>query len=247
MDRALYVGLTGAIQTLRAQTANNNNLANANTTGFRAQLIAAAPVGVNGPGLDSRVNSEVFDVGWDSSPGVIEQTGRDLDIAVPNSNQWLAVQGSDGNESYTRAGNLQVNTLGQLLTASGQPVLSDSGPITLPPYTSVHIANDGTISVVPQGSAPNALTTVARIRVVDAQPDQLQRSADGLLRAKPGVVLNSAAGNTLATGSLETSNVNLASTLVTMLQLSRNFELQSKVLHAADENANQAAGLVRLS
>jgi len=120
VDRALYVGMSGAMQTLLAQTANSNNLANASTTGFRAQLVDAQSVAVGGAGLPSRVNAQLLDQGWDASPGAVTQTGRDLDVSLKDGD-WLAVQASDGNEAYTRAGNLSVDANGQLLTGSGQP------------------------------------------------------------------------------------------------------------------------------
>jgi flagellar basal-body rod protein FlgF len=245
MDRALYVGMTGAIQTLRAQTANSNNLANANTTGFRAELIDTTSVPVAGQGLPSRVNAQLIDQGWDSTLGNIEQTGRDLDVSL-RPGTWLAVQGPDGSEMYTRAGDLQVNVNGQLMTGAGQPVLGDSGPISVPPYSQIHIGADGTISIVPLGAQPNAQSTVGRLKVVEASPDQLLRDESGLMRPASGVTLNAAAGKVVASGSLEGSNVNLAGSMVTMIALARQFDLQTKVMKTAEDNANAASTLTQM-
>ena len=246
MDRALYVGMSGAMQTLLAQTANSNNLANASTTGFRAQLVDAQSVAVGGVGLPSRVNAQLLDQGWDASPGAVTQTGKDLDISLKDGD-WLAVQASDGSEAYTRAGNLSVDAYGQLMTGSGQPVLGDNGPISVPPYSSIKIGADGTISIVPAGQSPNTVATVGRLRVVQAGPTQLGRGEDGLMRAVSGVSLDSASGETVAAGSLEGSNVDLATTMVTMIQLARQFDLQTKLMKTAEDNSSAASSLVRMS
>lgn len=246
MDRALYVGMSGAIATLRAQTANSHKLANAGTVGFRAELAAAAAVNVDGPGFQSRVNSRLGDNGWDDAQGAIMQTGNETDIALKEDN-WLAVQAPDGSEAYTRAGDLRIDANGQLRTANGLAVLGDGGPIVLPPSSSVSIGNDGTLSTVPLGQSAATQITAGRLKVVTGNQSSLDRGVDGLMRAKPGVTLNPAAGNVLTSGVLEGSNVNLAGAMVNMIQLARQFELQSKVMRAAEDNAQAATSLTRLA
>lgn len=246
MDRALYVSMSGATQTLLAQAANSNNLANASTTGFRAQLIDAQSVAVTGAGLPSRVNAQLQDQGWDSTPGAVTQTGRDLDVALQQGD-WLAVQASDGSEAYTRAGNLRVDAYGQLLTGSGQPVLGDNGPISVPPYSTIKVGADGTLSIVPAGQNPNTVATVGRLRVVQATSTQLLRGTDGLMRAAPGVTLDPASGETLVSGALEGSNVDLATTMVTMIQLARQFDLQTKLMKTAEDNSSASASLLQMT
>lgn len=245
MDRALYVGMSGAMQTLRAQAANSNNLANANTNGFRAQLLDAQSQQVAGPGLPSRVNAQLLDNGWDSTTGAINQTGRDLDVAM-RPGQWLAVQASDGSEAYTRGGDLHVDAYGQLLTAGGQPVLGDNGPISVPQYSSISIGADGSISIVPAGQGPGTSSTVGRLRVVQATPEQLGRGSDGLMRAQPGVDLRPSAGETVIPGALESSNVNLAATMVNMIELARQFDLQTRLMKSVQDNASAASSLVKM-
>lgn len=246
MDRALYVAMSGATQTMRAQTANNNNIANASTTGFRAELIALDPVAVQGAGMPTRVNAEATTSGWDSSTGSIQTTGNPLDVALQQDN-WLAVQAPDGSTAYTRAGNLRVNALGQMSTASGHAVMGDGGPVSVPPNSSITIGSDGTISMVPLGQGPQTQATVGRLKVVQAAPDQLVRGDDGLMRAKPGVSLQDAPGNVLTSGALESSNVDLASALVNMIQLSRQFEMQVKMMKTVEDNATSASSLVRMN
>lgn len=246
MDKALYVAMTGAMQTLRAQASVNHNLANASTTGFRAELAASEAAVIPGQGLPTRVNAVLEDQGFDPSQGAIQNTGRTLDVAVRAPNAWIAVQGADGNEAYTRAGDLTVDANGQLRNGAGHPVLGDGGPISIPPSGQITVGEDGTVSIVPQGQSPSTQATVGRIRVVTVDPKNLTRGNDGLMRARPGVDVTPVAGNSLATGALESSNVNLADTLVNMIQLARQFELQVKLMHTTDDNAQSSASLLRM-
>lgn len=245
MDRALYVAMTGASHLMRAQTTNSHNLANAATTGFRAELEGARSLPVEGGVYASRVNAILEDRGWDPSAGHLQTTGRALDVAL-RGDGFMAVQAPDGTEAYTRNGSLRLTPEGLLTTSSGQPLLGDAGPIAVPPADSLTIGDDGTISIVPAGQDANTLSVVGRIRVVDAQPRQLQRGADGLMRAAPGADLLDKAGATLIPGTLESSNVNTAEAMVNMIELSRQFELQVKIIKAAEENSQQAASLSRL-
>lgn len=246
MDRALYIAASGAAETLRQQAVNTNNIANASTTGFRAELLSSQAVAVQGPGLPTRVNAVAADLGWDASGGAIEQTGRDLDVAM-RPEAWLAVQASDGSEAYTKAGNLQVDASGQLRTASGQLVLGDGGPISLPPSSQISIGGDGTVTVQPQGQSAATLSAVGRLKLVSAKPEQLQRGRDGLMRSKPGITLDPASGQALTSGALEASNVNLPQALVQMISLARQFEAQTKMMKATEDNAAAAATIARLS
>jgi len=132
-----------------------------------------------------------------------------------------------------------------LMTANNMPVLSDSGPITVPSYTSINIGNDGTISIVPAGQSPSTQVTVGRLKVVQAQPSDLQRGVDGLMHA--GVALGATSGNCVTSGALESSNVNLTDAMVNMIQLARQFELQTKLMQAADQNASASTSLVRMN
>jgi flagellar basal-body rod protein FlgF len=245
MDRMLYVAMTGAKETMRAQTVNNHNIANVSTTGFRADLAAFQSRAVDGSGYASRVYATNGTVGWDNTSGAVLSTGRDLDIAI-NGAGWLAVQGADGKEAYTRAGDLQVDPTGQLVTATGRAVLGDGGPINIPPYTSIFFARDGSISVVAQGQTPDATATVGRLKLVNPPDAQLERGEDGLFRMKDGSVAPSDANVQIGAGVLESSNVNTAEAMVNMIELARQFEMQVKAIRAAEENGAAAAQLMRL-
>jgi len=245
MDRMLYVAMTGAAETLRAQTVNNHNLANVSTTGFRADLAAFQSRAVDGTGFASRVYATNGTVGWDKTSGALLSTGRDLDIAV-NGQGWIAVQGPDGKEAYTRAGNLQVDATGNLLTATGEPVLGDGGPINIPPYSSIFFARDGSISIVAQGQAPDTTATVDRIKLVNPADADIQRSDDGLFRMKNGSAAEPDANVQISSGTLESSNVNTAEAMVNMIELSRQFEMQVKAIRTAEDNAAAASQLMKV-
>ncbi len=243
MDKLLYVAMSGAKETLRAQAANSHNLANANTTGFKADLSAFQSRAVTGPGFASRVYATDASVGWDSSVGSQITTGNPLDVAIQGQG-FIAVQDSQGNEAYTRSGDLHVEPSGQLLNSAGLQVLGDNGPITVPPFTSVSVAPNGTISVVPLGQTPNTISNVGRIKLVKPPSDTVSRGADGLFRTNNGQPAEADATTTVASGVLEGSNVDLAGSMVNMIELSRNFDLQIKALHAAEDTGTASAKLL---
>jgi len=245
MDRMLYVAMTGAKETLSAQAVNNHNLANASTTGFRAELSAFQSRAVDGSGYASRVYATNASTGWNNQSGALLSTGRDLDVAI-NGDGWIAVQAPDGTEAYTRAGDLQVDPNGQLTTGTGHPVLGDGGPITVPPYTSIFFARDGSISVVAQGQTPDTTATVDRIKLVKPPDEAIERGNDGLFRMKDGTQAESDASVQLGSGTLESSNVNTADAMVTMIELARHFEMQVKAIRQAEDNGAAAARIMRL-
>jgi flagellar basal-body rod protein FlgF len=244
MDRLVYIAMSGAKEILRAQAANNHNLANANTTGFKADLSAFQAENVVGAGLPSRAYAIDGSVGFDASNGGLTQTGRDLDVAIAGPG-WIAVQGSDGNEAYTRAGDLRVDPSGLLTTATGNAVLGDSGPITVPPSTSMTIGADGSVSVVPLGQSAQTISTVGRIKLVNPSPDALARGSDGLFRLSTGATAEADANVKLTAGALEGSNVNLAATMTNMIELARNYELQVKAMRTAEDNAAASSKLLQ--
>jgi flagellar basal-body rod protein FlgF len=246
MDKLLYVAMSGAKETLAAQAANNRNLANASTTGFKADLSAFQSRAVTGPGYASRVYATDASLGWDNTAGEQVATGNPLDVAVQGPG-FIAVQDASGNEAYTRAGDLHVDPNGQLLTATGYAVLGDSGPITLPPAASARIGADGTVSVVPLGQTPMTVASVGRIKLVNPDAGSVQRGADGLYRTSNGTPADADAGTVLASGVLESSNVNIPSCLVNMIELARNFELQVKSLHTAEDDGQASAKLLQSS
>jgi flagellar basal-body rod protein FlgF len=183
------------------------------------------------------------DAGTDFSPGVMQSTSRNLDIAV-NGKGFIAVRGTDGKEAYTRAGDLRVSPTGAVTTASGLAVLTESGPLVIPPSTQVSIGGDGTVSVVPQGSAPLAVTQVDRIKLVNPKTTDLQKGDDGLLRLKSGAKANTDDSVSVTSGMLESSNVNAAQSLISMIELQRLYEFQIKSINSTNQNEQSAERLI---
>jgi flagellar basal-body rod protein FlgF len=238
--------MTGAKQIMQAQAVNNHNIANISTIGFRADSVTFDSQPIYGPGFATRVNAVAGDAGTDFSSGTMENTGRELDVAV-NGKGFIAVKGTDGKEAYTRAGDLRVSPTGAVTTASGLAVLTESGPLIIPPSTTVAIGGDGTVSVVPQGSAPFAVTQVDRIKLVNPATSDLQKGDDGLLRLKNGGKAKTDESVSVTSGMLESSNVNAAQSLINMIELQRLYEFQIKSINSTDTDEQSAERMMLTS
>jgi flagellar basal-body rod protein FlgF len=239
MDRLIYTAMTGARQSFKQQAGVAHNLANASTIGFRAMEHRFRSVPVQGEGMPTRaftVDASVADV-FDQGP--MMATGRPLDVAVQGKG-WIAVQTPNGQEAYTRAGNLQISANGQLQTPGGLNVLSGGGPIGIPPDNSITISPDGTVSVVALFGTPNNVNDVGRIKLVNPPANELERGDDGLFRMRGGQAAPADENVRLAPETLEGSNVNPVDSLVSLISLARQFEMQVKMLQTADTNASRA-------
>ena len=245
MDEMIYLAMTGAKQTEYAQSINSNNLANVSTTGFKADLHSFSSIPIDGPGVETRINAVVDSYGTDFSKGAVNHTGRDLDIAV-RGDGFIAVQTADGTEAYTRRGDLRVEAGGLLATGDGHLVVGDGGPVAIPPNSSLLIGIDGTISVQPLGQGPETLAIVDRIKLVSPGPENLQKGEDGLFHLIDETTADADASVSLTSGALEQSNVNVAKTLVNMIELARQYEMQVNVIKTSEENADASAMLMRL-
>ncbi len=246
MDRMLYIAMSGAKETLLAQATNNNNLANASTPGFQADLQQFRSMPVFGDGYPTRVYGLSERPAVDTKHGAIVQTGRDLDVAA-NGDGWFAVQASDGNEAYTRRGDLKVDVNGLLTTGNGLPVMGNGGPIAIPPAEKIDIAPDGTISIRPIGQGASELAVIDRIKMVSLPKDQLQKGNDGLVRLAEGATAEADADQQLVTGALESSNVNIVDSMVDMIELSRRFEMQVKMMKTAEETEESSISVMRMA
>jgi len=245
----LYIAMTGANAIQERQTVTANNLANANTSGFRAEIaqFRALPVYGDGAGIPSRVYTATTDESWDFQSGPIVHTGRPLDVAI-NGPGWIAVQGPDGKEAYTRDGNLQVNGQGILETATGHPVLGVNGaPISLPPMTGLTIGTNGSISGIPQGNQPNGVMVINQIKLVNPPESSLRKGGDGLFQTQAGQAAPEDPAVVLESGALEGSNVNPIHSMIDMLENSRQFEMQTKLIQTVDQDRNAANQILLLS
>lgn len=234
----------GASASLRAQAGIAQNLANANTVGFQAVLSGAVAAPGNGDGFPSRASVTSRDFGSSSAPGAAIHTGAPMDVRLDQS-RWLAIQDSSGDVAYTRAGDLQVTPNGMVVTGTGRPVLgADGAPLALPPYQSVSIAGDGTISVVPQGQPASTITEAGRLQLAAINPGDMTRGDDGLMRPRLGVQAQPAVGKSLTAGALEGSNVDASSMLVSMIEVARKFEMQVNLLKTGDEMSKASTSLL---
>jgi flagellar basal-body rod protein FlgF len=246
MDRSLYIAMSGAKQTLMAQATNANNLANAQTTGFKSDMEQFRSMPVFGAGYPTRVYAMTERPGTDFTPGAIQTTGKELDVAI-NGKGFFAVQDSEGKEAYTRAGDLHLTPEGLLQTGTGLQVIGQNGPIAVPPAQKMDIGSDGTISIVPLGANPNALVVLDRIKMVDLPENTIAKKTDGLIHTQDGLPQQASANVSLVQGALESSNVNSIQAMVEMIELSKNFELQSKVMKSANELSGVSAKLMQMS
>ena len=239
MDRMIYLTMSGAKATMQRQESLANNLANVSTVGFRAELQGFRAVPVRGDGASTRVYALETTVGHSDAPGVIQNTGRPLDVAM-QGNAWLAVQSLDGTEAYTRNGALTVSTDGTLMTNNGLVVLGDGGPVQVPGNATVSISGDGTISAK---TATGPVTPLGRLKLVTPE-EPLQRGTDGLFRSAAGDDLPADPNARVQDGALEGSNVSAVETMVSMIAAARQFEAQMKMLQTAERNEQAAAQLL---
>lgn len=244
MDKAIFLAMTGAVHNNRAQSIHANNLANVGTTGFRADFAQARAMQVFGPTYPSRAYALTEEPGTRFDSGALDATGKDLDVAV-NGDGFLVVQTADGGEAYTREGDLHPGVDGVLRNGAGFTVLGEDGPIVLPPSETVTIGQDGTVSVRPLGQAAETLLEVGRLRRVNPETDTLTKGPDGLLRTRDGTAAPDDPNVKLASGALETSNVNAVDEMVQILALARQFEVQVKMMHTAEQNDEAAARLLQ--
>jgi flagellar basal-body rod protein FlgF len=246
MDRLIYTAMSGAKQIMEQQSTTAHNLANVSTTGFRAQLDTFRAIPVVSNGLPTRTFVVDSTIGTDFRAGPIQQSGRTLDLAVQGPG-WLAVERADGTEGYTRSGSLKINENGVLQTEGGLNVLSDGGPITIPPNVRISFAKDGTISSVDSGNVPGATIEIARLKLVNPEIGNLERSSDGMFVTKDRQPADADANVGVISGAVEGSNVNVVDAMVNMISLARQFELNMKLLKDADSNAAKADQFLALS
>ena len=246
MDHLLYIAMSGAKENMNGIAVRANNLANTGTVGFKADFEQARAMQAFGEGLPTRVFSLTERPGQNFDSGALIITERELDMAIQGDG-WFAVQDKDGNEAYTRAGNMQLSPTGMLLTASGLPVLGDDGPIQLPvPLAKMEIGQDGTVSARVQGAPANVLEEVGRIKLVKPPYAEIEKGSDGLFRRKDGQIAEAAVDVSLLKGAIESSNVNAVGEMTYMISLQRQFELQVKMMKSAEDMDSQQNQLLRI-
>lgn len=239
MDSLIFTAMSGAERALHGQQVRANNLANAETTGFRANMQMSTAQQVEGYGYDDRHMAQLQANAVSISQGTIKPTGRDLDVAISGKG-FLTVEGPTG-EAYTRAGNMQLDAEGTL-RINGNIVLGEGGPITLPEYSKIDIGADGTISI--QNPGTTIMQTVDKLRLVSAEGSQLIKNEAGLLVARDGVPLATDPNVVLRAAHLEGSNVSAMEEMVASMSLNRSFEVQMKLFKASDTMAETGNRLI---
>jgi flagellar basal-body rod protein FlgF len=246
MDRMLYIAMSGAKEAMLSQANNSNNLANANTDGFKQDFNVFRAQHVQGPGWESRAYAMDERPATDFSAGAIKVTGRELDIATKEDG-FLGIQAPNGDEAFVRSASLQVMENGNLVDVRGNPVLNETGmQINIPPTKSIAIGDDGTISIVPAGSPSNQLVILDRLRLVKPDIQDLEKGLDGFARLKEGANPVAQESVMVVSGALESSNVNSATALVNMIELSRKYEMQVKMMSTAKSHSQKSDSLLSL-
>ncbi|MEM1436523.1 MAG: flagellar basal body rod protein FlgF [Pseudomonadota bacterium] len=245
MDRLLYVAANSARQVEHAQAVHAHNLANVSTDGFRSRFADTLAEAVEGTGLPGRVYGVSRAPGYDFTPGAVRETGRNLDLAI-NGSGFFTVQLPDGREAYTRNGAFRVDAAGRLMSEEGYQVVGGSGPIALPPYSTIVIGDDGAISLRPQGQGSETIVQVDRLKTVSPSPGDIERTAPGLFTPVEDQLLPYDETVAVTSGALESSNVNAVGELTEILALARRFEIETRLMQNAEENDEAAARLLRI-
>lgn len=245
MNRMLYIAMSGAKEVMLAQANNANNLANANTDGFKQDFNQFRAQHMEGPGWDSRAYALDERPATDFSAGGVKVTGRPLDI-MTKENGFLAIQAPDGSEALVRSASLQITPEGDLVDIEGNPILNEGGsPINIPPAKAIEVGTDGTLSFLPADSATNLMVVLDQVRLVEPDIKNLEKGLDGYVR-NTGEELDQAVVK-VSNGMLESSNVNTIQALTNMIELSRKYEMQVKMMSTAKTHAQKSDNLVKLT
>lgn len=245
MDKMIHSSLSAMQGIMARQTAIANNMANASTTGFRAEIVNAKAKHLSSAELDSRAIAYERVLAADLATASVTTTGRALDIAL-DGDAMLSVQGRDGDPAYTRRGDLQRSETGLITTGAGDPVLGEGGPLIIPPADTIRIAKDGGVWILPQGDAEGKMQQIDRLSLVSFTGSDIVKGQDNLFRVRDGGVLPADADARLTPGSLEGSNVNMTASLVDMIEASRAWETQVKLLSTAKDLDSSGARLMQL-
>ena len=245
MDRLIHTALSGMRASMDSQRVIASNMANANTLGFRAEMLDQRAVTIEGQPNEARAMQTASVRGAKMVAGEIVDTGRNLDIAI-ETDALMAVQAVDGTEAYTRRGDLSISATGLLVNGEGRPVLGENGPITMPPGGIPGIAPDGTITIADPAAPAQPPAEVGRIKLATWEGSPVSKGLDGLFRVEGGGILPGDEAATVKVGALEQSNVKTTEVLVDMIDAQRLFAMRSKLISTAREIDESGAQLMRL-
>ena len=246
MDRLIYTAYSGLSGSMMTQAVIASNMANAQTIGFRAELQSADPMTLKGPSIEARPMTRGDVRGANMKQGALIETGNPLDVAL-SGRTMLAVQAADGEEAYTRRGDLAVDATGVLTNGHGRPVVGDAGPVTVPPGAKIPIAPDGPVLAALPENPDQPPQEVGRLKLVSTAGSRIEKGLDGLFRVVGGGALPADEEAKLQPGSLEQSNVEPTRVLVEMVEAQRLFDMRAKLISTARELDEGGAGLMRLT
>lgn len=235
-DRAIFLGMAGAKDSMFQLDLIANNLANANTIGFRADAAILKTKHTVNDDKDTRSSTQLVKTYSDFKPGPMISTGRNLDVAIDGAG-FIAVQTKEGKEGYTRNGNLQINADGFLVTGKGDLVLGDAGIISVPQSQHININRHGAISSQLSGETPNNIVILDNIKLVNAPLDKLQKGADGLFHMIDEGHAQKSQDVRLVPETLEGSNVDTVKSMVDLIDVSRRFEIHTKLMKMIEDNS----------
>ena len=245
MDRLIYTAVTGMNASLRREQVIASNMANAQTIGFKAEIVESSPMTLEGPQLEVRAMTTTEVRGVSMKDGSVTQTGHALDVAM-QGDALLAVQAPDGVEAYTRRGDLSVTVTGVLQTGEGLPVIGENGPITIPPGSALSISPDGSLLIADPATPDQPPVRIDRLKLVSPAGTRIAKGMAGQFRVVGGGVLPIDENARLISGALEQSNVNPSEVLVEMISAQRLFDMRTKLVKTAGDLDEAGARLMRL-
>lgn len=243
MDRLLWIAMSGAKEDFHSLAVRGNNLANADTTGFKADFEQSRAMSVFADAYPTRAFAMAERPGYNCTDGALQTTDRALDIAIQGDG-LLAVTSKEGDEAYTRFGNLRVDEDGVLRTGNGLDVLDEDGvQIVLPPLLeAMSISPDGVISGRPQGADSAIVEEYQRIKLVRPDWRAVEKGYDGLFRRSDGRLMDQDPAVRVKSGMLEASNVNPVEELTSLIRIQRQYDTEVKMMKTAssmDEAQNR--------
>ena len=246
MDRLIWTAVSGMSASMAQQRMTANNMANAQTIGFRAEIMQFTPVTVKGSQVETRTLTEGEVRSARMEAGSLIETGRPLDIAL-SGEALLGVQAEDGGEAYTRRGDLALLPSGLLVNGEGRPVLGEGGPISVPPGSKLSIAPDGAVLVRDAATPDAPLAQLDKLKLASPAGSKIAKGLDGLFKVQGGGVLPTDPEARLTSGSLEQSNVRTSEVLVQMIEAQRLYDMRTKLVATAKELDEGGTALMRLS
>ena len=245
LDRFAYTAMTGAKQSMGQLGNTSNNLANAQTPGFREMVDVFRAAPIKGAGADSRAFVSDTTPGSVFNPGPIQATGNPFDVAIKGTDGFFVVQRDNGTEAYTRSGQFMKDNDGYLRQGKNL-VVGLNGAINIPQdVVLVNISEEGKVYGKFQYS--EQMLEIDQLRLVNMPSAALKRAADGLFELPDGAVAEVDDTMRVQQGALEQSNVSVTSAMVQMINQMRMFELNTRFIQTADQNARAANVLMSLS